>query len=46
VIQMSVFSREYLDQFRLCHFIHQPGCKFPFQSLSDEQAIIPCQTGD
>ncbi len=25
VIQMSVFSREYLDQFRLCHFIHQPG---------------------
>jgi len=46
VIQMSVFSREYLDQFRLCHFIHQPGCKFPFQSLSDEQAIFPCQTGD
>jgi hypothetical protein len=25
VIQMSVFSRKYLDQFRLCHFIHQPG---------------------
>ena len=25
LIQMSVFSREYLDQFRLCHFIHQPG---------------------
>jgi hypothetical protein len=25
VIQMSVFRRKYLDQFRLCHFIHQPG---------------------
>ena len=25
VIQMPVFSRKYLDQFRLCHFIHQPG---------------------
>jgi hypothetical protein len=28
VIQMSVFCRKYLDQFRLCHFIHQPGLDF------------------
>ena len=32
VIQMSVFGREYLDQFRLCHFIHQPGLDFPFSN--------------